>query len=72
MLSYDKIEKYTGMNRRFIAAAISNLVAHDLIHVRKGDVEAAYRQNPPNEYIIRGFGYWKAREPIEFEHPDYV
>lgn len=69
LLSYDSIRKYTGINRRFIAAAISNLAAHDLIHVRKGDVEPAGRQNPPNEYIIRGFGHWKSRDTVEFEYP---
>lgn len=61
LLSYDSIEKYTGINRRFIAATISNLIAHDFIHVRKGDVEPVGHENPPNEYIIRGFGHWKTR-----------
>jgi DNA-binding IscR family transcriptional regulator len=70
LISYDKIEGYTGISRRFIARAISNLVAHDLIHVRKGDVDPSGHTNPPNEYIIRGFGYWKSRDSDEFEHPD--
>lgn len=61
LLNYDSIEKYTGINRRFIAATISNLIAHDLIHVRKHDVKPVGHENPPNEYIIRGFGHWKIR-----------
>jgi len=65
LLSYQSIKKYTGINRRFIAATISNLVAHDLIHVRKCDVESVGRENPPNEYIIRGFGNWKTRDSAE-------
>jgi len=69
LLNYNSIEDYTGINRRFIAATISNLVAHDLIHVRKGDVEPAGRHNPPNEYIIRGFGHWKTRDTVEFAPP---
>lgn len=71
LISYDKIVNYTGMNRRFIATAISNLVAHDLIHVRKGDVDPSGHINPPNEYIIRGFGHWRSRDSAEFEHPEY-
>lgn len=53
LLSYDKIELYTGMPRPRIRAAIDVLINHDWISL-SSYVDGLANKKPPNVYVLRG------------------
>lgn len=61
-LSYNKIEKYTGIPRGRIRRSIDVLVNHEWISVASHTYEAAVRK-PSNVYILRGDFWGKSRRP---------
>lgn len=56
LLSYDKIEHYTGIPRRHIRRAIDVLINHEWVSLASSPVEYS-DQRPINIYVLRG-DFW--------------
>ena len=53
LISYDKIEQYTGIPRRYIRNALDRIVVYNFIHINR-QPDTGSGQRSPNEYYLCG------------------
>ena len=71
VISYDKIAQVTGIARSYVAEAVNQLYAMDLISYRPGHFNSGSADDKTNQYIIKGLtARWPSPNQVEWSGPD--